>query len=193
MSRSCDHFSSERDFPRTEFWRLQPRFKFELLCVFFLRHFSSLTDRVSDKAVEVDGNVPMDYFLRVATAETVSQLVLLTQRVANKPFLTVADEQMSNAKSSLLLSSSCLAPPTSWVSHVTAGFQEAQAVDSCDISRWREPAHCCALITACLSLPVVSWKLSRHHELLSLQLDSQLRLQVFPVLCNSLLLNFSFM
>ena len=52
---------------------------------------------MSDKAAE---NVPTDCFLRVASADMVNQLFLSASRVANSLFLTVVDEQISDAKGS---------------------------------------------------------------------------------------------
>ena len=117
---------------------------------FLFEILSSVTNRGSDQAVEVDGTCL--HGLPPAgrkgwNGESTFSVV-------------VVDEQMSNARSSALLSSSCFPPPPSLVSLITSVFQESQAVVAYDISRWRETANSSALITACPTRSNGSWNLS---------------------------------
>ena len=131
------------------------------LLLSFLRYFSAWTDRVSDKAVEVDRicshGLPSagrngwngewtNLFCRREGLRTICSWCLWMNRWV-----------MRGALPAILF---VLCSATSLVSLHTPSFQELQSDDACDMSLWRELATCCALITACLSLSEFSWKLS---------------------------------
>ena len=119
---------------------------------FLFEVLSPVTDRVSDKAVEVDGNCSHGLPAAARNGWNGESLFLSASTVANNPFLIVVHEQMSNARRSPQLSSSCFVPPLPWQVWLLRVFQESQAVVASDISLWREVAYCCALITAGLPL-----------------------------------------
>ena len=81
--------------------------------------------------------------------------------------MVVVDDQMKSCKESPPATLFVLCSGTSLVSLITSVFQEAQAVDSCDISIGRAIANCGVLMTACLSLLSGSLKLSFGHVIMS--------------------------
>ena len=113
------------------------------ISLLLFQELSSATDRVSDRLVEVNGSCSYGSLLQLAMYVMENQLFMSAQSVANianNPSLVVVEEQMRNAKGSAVLFVLCSA--TSLVSLITTFFQEAQAVDSCDIPlRKQSPIH----------------------------------------------------